>query len=61
VVQETSFKEFLARPENRPLVEQHQAEEVVAALDVLEQQQDAQLAAQVGAHPTWALDAYQLL
>jgi hypothetical protein len=46
--QEASFKEFLARPENRPLVEQHQADEVVAALDVLEQQQDAQLAAQVG-------------
>lgn len=25
---ESSFKEFLARPENKPLVEEHQAKEV---------------------------------
>ena len=46
-MQEASFKEFLKRPENKPLVEQQQAEEVVAALELLEQQQEAELHAQV--------------
>lgn len=36
VVQEASFKEFLSRPENRPLVEQHQRKEVKQALQLQE-------------------------
>lgn len=35
-LQEASFKEFLSRPENRPLVEQHQRKEVKQALQLQE-------------------------
>eukprot|EP00877_Chromochloris_zofingiensis_P005171 jgi/Chrzof1/14655/Cz09g10280.t1 len=44
---EASFKAFLSRPENRPLVEQHQQQEVQDALKLKEMMQHAQLQAQV--------------
>jgi hypothetical protein len=46
--QEQSFKEFAMRPENRALLEQHQREEVAAALQLQEQMQDLNLQQQVG-------------
>jgi hypothetical protein len=46
-LQERSFKEFAARPENKPLLEQHQQQEVAAALELQEQQQLALLQQQV--------------
>jgi hypothetical protein len=46
-LQERSFKEFAARPENKPLLEQHQQQEVAAALELQEQQQLAELQQQV--------------
>lgn len=46
-MQERSFKEFAARPENKPLLEQHQQQEVAAALELQEQQQLALLQQQV--------------
>ena len=36
ILQEASFKEFLSRPENRPLVEKHQRREVKQALQLQE-------------------------
>lgn len=45
--QEQSFKEFAQRPENRALLEQHQREEVSAALRLQEQAQELQLQQQV--------------
>ncbi|KAF6253617.1 hypothetical protein COO60DRAFT_1643033 [Scenedesmus sp. NREL 46B-D3] len=44
---ERSFKEFAARPENKPLLEQHQQQEVAAALELQEQEQLAILQQQV--------------
>ncbi|WIA11452.1 hypothetical protein OEZ85_011569 [Tetradesmus obliquus] len=44
---ERSFKEFAARPENKPLLEQHQQQEVAAAVELQEQQQLALLQQQV--------------
>ena len=35
-LQEASFKEFLSRPENRPLVEKHQRREVKQAVQLQE-------------------------
>jgi hypothetical protein len=46
-MQERSFKEFAARPENKPLLEQHQQQEVAAALQLQEQEQLATLQQQV--------------
>lgn len=45
--QEQSFKEFAKRPENRDLLEQHQQEEVSAALQMQEQMQELKLQQQV--------------
>jgi hypothetical protein len=46
-LQERSFKEFASRPENKPLLEQHQQQEVAAALQLQEEEQLAILQQQV--------------
>lgn len=46
-VQEQSFKEFAQRPENRALMEEHQQQEVSAALQLQEQMQELHLQQQV--------------
>jgi hypothetical protein len=45
--QEASFREFAARPENKPLLEQHQQEEVCAALELQERMQELALQQEV--------------
>lgn len=47
IVQEQSFKEYAQRPENKALLEQHQQQEVSAALQLQEQMQELQLQQQV--------------
>ena len=53
--QEASFRAFLARPENRPLVEEQQRLEVAGALALQEQEREARLRAQVGPEPAACL------
>jgi hypothetical protein len=50
--QESSFRAFLARPENRPLVEEQQRLEVAGALALQEQEREARLREQVGRGPS---------
>lgn len=45
--QEQSFKEFVSRPEHKPLLEQHQKDEVTAAVQLQEQAQQAALEQEV--------------
>jgi hypothetical protein len=54
-LQERSFKEFAGRPENKPLLEQHQQQEVAAALQLQEQEQLATLQQQVTHQPLLGL------
>lgn len=46
--QESSFRAFLSRPENRPLVEEQQRLEVAGALALQEREREARLRDQVG-------------
>ncbi len=46
-LQEQSFKEFAQRPENKALLEEHQQQEISAALQLQEQMQELHLQQQV--------------